>query len=557
MNVRDWRYASWLSPLFILTLLVIAIAYSAFSQSDHKRGNPPEQVLAIDFAKEYQQIDHFGASDAWSIDPAIKKWLKESKEEQVEALADFLFSPSKGIGLSAWRFNIGAGSFEQGSDSQITDPFRRAELLISEPGGKVDSGKQLGQIRFLQEAYERGVSNFVVFANSPPTWATKNGLAHPGNADSRSEVKSTNLKADAVDAYTEFLVDVVHYLRSDHVGVPVNFLSPVNEPSWQWESQSQEANRYNTDDLKLVYLSLQRELTKANLHRLVQIDAAEIVEYSAALSDTSKIGFDGTVFGSGMNNLGYGVYKNYIDELLGSAQLRELMGNHLSMHGYFSDADLNRMGELRSLVWQEVQKVSPGAKIWMSEYSILGKAGDARPFEGAGFATDDMEYALHVGKVIHRDLTWLNASAWHWWLALTPYDYKDGLLKVNANLDSDSLQPSKVMWVLGHFSRFIRPGYRRVELPDADDLDGLMASAYKAGDNKTLVVVAVNASDAAKKIKLKVSNLPAGAVAGRFSTYITNAENNLNSFETKRSFYLVPERSIVTIVAEIYDASGL
>lgn len=557
MNVREWRYALRKVPLFVVAVLFIAAAYSAFLQRSDKSHNQQEQVLVIDFAKEYQQIDHFAASDAWSIDPAVKKWLKESREDQIAALADFLFSVSKGIGLSAWRFNVGAGSFEQGADSKITDPYRRAELLIPGPGKKVDPNKQLGQIRFLQEAHARGVSNFVVFANSPPTWATKNGLAHPGDADSRSEIKSTNLRTDAIDAYTEFLVDVVHYLRSDKVGVPVNFLSPVNEPGWLWESQSQEANRYNIDDLKSVYLSLQRKLATANLDRLVQIDAAEIVEYAAALSDKSKTEFDGAVFSSGMNDKGYGVYRNYIDELLGSAQLRDLMGNHLSMHGYFSDADLNRMGELRNLVWQDVQKVSPGAKIWMSEYSILGKAGDARPFEGAGFDADDMEYALHVGKVIHRDLTRLNASAWHWWLALTPYNYKDGLLKVNANLDSDSLQDSKVMWGLGNFSRFIRPGYRRIELPGVDDLDGLMASAYKAGDDKTLVVVAVNASDASKKIRLQVNNLPPGAAPGRFSTYITDAENNLNSVELNESFYLVPKRSIVTLVAEINPAGGL
>lgn len=541
----------------MLTLLVIAVPYSSFSQSSDKRDSRLEQQLTINFATEYQQIEHFGASDAWSIDPAIKKWLKESGDEQVAALADLLFSTSKGIGLSAWRFNVGAGSVEQGADSQIPDPYRRAELLIPGPGKSIDPSKQLGQIRFLQEAHARGVSNFVVFANSPPTWATKNGLAHPGTAESRSEVESTNLRADAIDSFTQFLVDVVRYLRSDEVGVPVNFLSPVNEPTWQWEGQSQEANRYNIDDLKLVYLSLQRALAAANLHQSVQIDAAEIVEYAAALSDKSKIGFDGAAFSSGMNNKGYGVYKNYIEELLGSAQMRDIIGNHLSMHGYFSDAEFSRMGELRSLVWQEIQKVSPGARIWMSEFCILGEAGDARPFTGTGFAVDDMEYALHVGKVIHRDLTRLNASAWHWWLALTPYDYKDGLLKVNANLDSDSLQASKVMWALGNFSRFIRPGYRRVELPGVDDLDGLMASAYKAPDEKTLVVVAVNASDTAKKIKLQLNDLPQGAVLGHFTTYITNAEHNLNNIEITEGFYLVPERSIVTLVAEIYHDSGL
>ena len=70
-----------------------------------------------------QTIRHFGASDAWSMQQ-IGCW--EQEEEQTK-IADWLFSTEtdatgqpKGIGLSLWRFNLGAGSSEQGRESQIS-----------------------------------------------------------------------------------------------------------------------------------------------------------------------------------------------------------------------------------------------------------------------------------------------------------------------------------------------------------------------------------------------------------------------------------------------------
>ena len=58
------------------------------------------------------------------------RMVAQKLHRAVTPLADALFSIDNGIGLSAWRFNVGAGSAEQGDDSRITDPFRRAELLI-------------------------------------------------------------------------------------------------------------------------------------------------------------------------------------------------------------------------------------------------------------------------------------------------------------------------------------------------------------------------------------------------------------------------------------------
>jgi len=68
-------------------------------------------------AVEYQNIDGFGASDAWRCQFVGKNWPLEKRK----AIADLLFSSEvdkygnpRGIGLSILRFHISAGITEQG-----------------------------------------------------------------------------------------------------------------------------------------------------------------------------------------------------------------------------------------------------------------------------------------------------------------------------------------------------------------------------------------------------------------------------------------------------------
>jgi len=511
-----------------------------------------ETQLNISYDQTHQRIDGFGASDAWSIDPVIRKWELEGKQDDIEALADLLFSSKNGIGLSAWRFNIGAGSAEQGADSNIPDPLRRAQSLVPKAGAGIDQSKQRGQIRLLSEAYERGVTNLVAFVNSPPHWLSKNGLTHPGDG---KEAGSSNLDMHRADEFSAYLVAVLEYLRGDSVDVPVNFISPVNEPTWHWQGQSQEGNRYNNEELKIIYKSLYSALKKAGLEHDVEIDAAEVPELRAALNDDYHTRFDGSIYTGGMNETSHGVYKSYIDDLLGDPEMRNILGNKLSVHSYWSSASSERLGKLRDLLAQNLADVSPQAKLWMSEFCILGDSGDLRPFAGPGFDVNDMELALHTARVIHRDMTRLNAAAWFWWLALTPYDYKDGLLKIDPSLEADTVRESKLMWTLGNFSRFIRPGFYRLEMPGVDDLTGVMASAYKDPENSRLVIVVINAGKANEVLQFNIDGLASHKKVGKFQTYVTNSTHNLaaNEIAFESGQHVIPAKSTVTFVSAIED----
>jgi len=99
-------------------------------------------TLTIDISKTHQTISHFGGSDAWACQ-FVGNWPDAKRN----SIADLLFSNDtlsdgqpKGIALSLWRFNIGAGTAEQGADSDIKDEWRRAESFMN-----ADDGFELGQ----------------------------------------------------------------------------------------------------------------------------------------------------------------------------------------------------------------------------------------------------------------------------------------------------------------------------------------------------------------------------------------------------------------------------
>ena len=108
--------------------------------------NMQGQQITFDTQRTFQTMHSFGASDCWSL-AMVGKHYPENKKKQI---AEWLFSLEsdalgnpKGIGLSMWRFNIGAGSTEQGNASKISNEWRRAESFLT--GDAYDWEKQKGQ----------------------------------------------------------------------------------------------------------------------------------------------------------------------------------------------------------------------------------------------------------------------------------------------------------------------------------------------------------------------------------------------------------------------------
>ena len=194
----------------------------------------------------------------------------------------------------------------------------------------------------------------------------------------------------------------------------------------------------------------------------------------------------------------------------------------------------------------------PGWKLWQTEYCILvgseGKTGNGRDL---GINT-----ALEVARIIHLDLTLASVSAWQWWTAFSPENYKDGLIHTDWKKpgDRETVYPAKLLWALGHYSRFLRPGMRRVEL-SGEELDprGLLGSAYKDDKARRLVLVYVNMGFEARRVEPRLAG---GAQAPRLKSitpFVTTdrAGDDLRPLPAQGPGPVeIPARSIVTLMAE-------
>ena len=496
--------------------------------------------IKIDTAISYQTIDGFGASDAWQCAIVGKNWSLEKRER----IADLLFSREmdaqgnpKGVGLSIWRFNIGAGTSEQGETSDIKNPWRRAECFQS-ADGSYDWSKQAGQQWFLLAAHRRGVERFLAFPNSPPVHLTQNGRGYAAKGPPH-----LNLKPGSLEKYAAFLTDVLDHFEKE--GIHFDYLSPFNEPQWAWDEAAQEGTpALNTELYALIrYLSVQ--VSQRRLTTQLVVGEAGTIGHAFMSMDSM-----------GLDSAGRDAQAQFFFSLTSPFYIGDLPNVALiiSAHDYHSIWPLDKQVEYRRRLYEGLKAVNPKLAYWMSEYCVLEGNEEIR---GGRRRDLGMDTALFVARIIRNDLTIAHGSSWQWWTAVSQVDFKDGLVYLDDGSNGDSgrmgpetvslmhdgvVRESKLLWALGNYARFVRPGMVRVNCliePEQSDLDGVLASAYKGPEGK-LVVVLVNLSREEQRCDLGAPR--------EMDMYTTSATANLQRTHQKDSAIVLPPRAVVTCV---------
>ncbi|MDN3670457.1 glycoside hydrolase [Echinicola jeungdonensis] len=518
------KFIGILSYLILGCLIINACQpKNKIGATSSNRGNPIVHINAIQ-QRTYQTIEHFGASDAWSCQ-FVGLWPEQKKF----AIAELLFSQEmdgkgnpKGIGLSLWRFNIGAGSAEQGTQSGIGDEWRRAESFMN-ADGSYDWSKQAGQVWFAQKAKEMGVENLLVFPNSPPVHMTKTGKAFGQSGNS-------NLDQANYDDFGNYLANVIEGLEAK--GLDVDYISPVNEPQWDWSDGGQEGTPFWNDEIVGIVRELDKALEEKGLE--AKIDIAEAGQLNYLYEQGNKQGRGNQV--EGFFSKGS---PNYLGDL-------KHMGNAISGHSYFTTSPFNEAVKTREKVAESIMPYS-GLKFWMSEYCILGDNAGEINGNGRDLGIDP---ALYMARVIHNDLTVANASAWHWWLGVSPYDYKDGLVYIDYQKEDGNFYESKMLWALGNYSRFIRPGFQRIAvniMEETRETPGLLVSAYLGPGSHKIIYVLVNSGIKSKEVSLELN----GKEIQNKKVYITSKDYDLTPMKSNdKGLIEIPSRSIVTVVSE-------
>lgn len=507
--------------------------------------------FVADAGKSCQKICNFGASDGWNAQP-VGLYFSEDKKEK---LAELLFSSEddengnpKGIGLTAWRFNIGAGTYEQGSSSRISPSEHRTECFLT-ADGTYDWSKQAGQRWFLEQAVKKyKVPDIIGWQNSPPVCFTVRGLGFREYGDP----KKTILKADKFEDFGKFLSDVILHFKSQ--GIDIKYISPLNEPQWDWSATSagevvaQEGTPWTNQEIRDVVKSINDQFVANG------VDSKIFVTEAGSLNPL--LGGTGEAYDQ-LNRLWNPAGSYYMGK-------QKNLSNIISAHSYWDDDNAKNIVERRTELRERIAAMGD-YQYWQTEYSLLGN--NYKFGHPSGKTLTSMESGISLARIIHNDLALGNATGWQWW---TTFDFEANmtsedrfsLIRVAFNKDKTQgiYRTTKLLYVLGNYSRFVRPGMRRIETGRSDNSDDIeavtsqMVSSYYDEVNHIVVMVVVNAAMYDSRIKLSVINLPDKWDVEEFTPYITSDKDgdNLKKYPVVKSgeHYVIPGTSVVTFVGQ-------
>nr|CAD2195442.1 unnamed protein product [Meloidogyne enterolobii] len=167
-----------------------------------------------------------------------------------------------------------------------------------------------------------------------------------------------------------------------------------------------------------------------------------------------------------------------------------------------------------------------GKQFWMTEHSIDGS---------------DFNSVMKTAEDIHNCLTIAEFNAYiHWWLRGN---------SITMMLLYQNWQLTPKAYVIGHFAKFIRPGYFRVNSVSSNN-NNLLVSAYTGNGKVVIVAINMGSSPISEQFSINGGTLPSS-----FSSYITSQgknfqqQNNINVTEGGSFTYSFPSQSVTTLVS--------
>lgn len=172
--------------------------------------------------------------------------------------------------------------------------------------------------------------------------------------------------------------------------------------------------------------------------------------------------------------------------------------------------------------------------IWQTEDSNLDGKYNGSIDEGMTWSTDIFK-ALNAGKF----------SAWFYWWVMTLQNDNQGL--INANASTDSFQVPKRLYVLGQFSRFIRPG--SIVLGSTSSDSTLQVTAVRPATGNVAIVLA-NTGRNSQTVTVSLTAITPPVAVTPYRTSANENQAQLAAINvTAGSFTItVPAKSVVTVV---------
>lgn len=185
---------------------------------------------------------------------------------------------------------------------------------------------------------------------------------------------------------------------------------------------------------------------------------------------------------------------------------------------------------------------SRNKSIWQTEVSNIG------------FNDGSIDDGLKYAKLLHDQMTITEVNAWlFWWLIA----YKEGETLIHLDTSFKTFQTFKRLYTIGNYSRFIRPGYVRIDTK-SNPTANVFVTAYKDNSTGKFAIVAINNGDQEQTISFNLNEFPNFKA---IIPYRTSKRENLAKLDqipiSKNSFKaLLKVKSVTTFVAAENELPG-
>ena len=372
-------------------------------------------------------------------DASAETFYKLPEDKQREILTAY-FDPQKGIGYSLGRTSIHSCDFSSESYTYVTnDDATLASFNISHD--------LKYRIPFIKEALATAGKDFTIFASpwSPPAWMKDNNdMLHGGK-----------LKPEFDDAWARYFVKFIKAYAS--AGVPIWGVTVQNEPM---AVQPWESCLYTAEE--------ERDFVKNYLGPIM---------VKSGLKDKKILIWDHN------RSIMYHRAEVVLDDPK-AAQYVWGVAFHWYVGNYFENV-------------KRVQEAFPKTHLLFTE-------GCNAPFDPARI--QEWQWGETYGISMINDFN--NGSAgWTDWNVLL--DQKGGpnhvhnycFAPIHANTETGELTYMSSYYYLGHFSKFVRPGARRIISSSTDD--DLLTTAFLNKDGRIAVIV-MNVSETEQPFYLSI-----------------------------------------------------
>ena len=432
---------------------------------------------------KHQTIEGFGASAAWWAQ-VVGGWPDEIRKEIIK----LLYSKTEGLGMNTYRYNLGGGSKESGAGS-FGNPWRRTSDFLA-PDGSYDWSRDPEALWCLREAVQNGADDIVFFVNSPPDRWTITGAAQ-GKIPFRANL----LRKNELN-FTKYVLDVVEHFFAE--GIPVTFVSPINEPFGPWiEQAGQEGCHYHPRGVR----------------RLMRLFAEEM-DKRPALKDVRLSGAE--------NNDLRMMNKTYTRAVLNDKVIRARIDG-IDVHGYvFKPLEFLKDADVKRRFRRFMDKHYPNEPVRMTEWTHM-----------VGGRDYSMGSALEMLRVMWEDFSISNVVSWQHWIAVSEVDYCDGLIYVDK--DTQTFDIPKRYYAFGNYTKFVPRGSVRVEVEGSSD--EVQAVAFVTPEGKNVVIL----RNAGEEAQVALGQ-------GSAACCITDETRNLEQSQAQLDCVELPAKSVCTLV---------